>query len=196
MKEREIKAYLNEYQAILKGHFLLSSGLHSPNYVQCAKIFEEPEIAKFLVNELVTKIGDLYFDIVVSPAIGGIIFGYELARQMNKQNIFFERQKGKLSLRRAFVIAPQSKIIIAEDVITTGTTVEEITAILNDSSVEVVAVTSLINRSKAELFNVPYYYLLKSEFDIYKPMYCPLCKRNIPLSYLGSREASGSGLES
>jgi orotate phosphoribosyltransferase len=188
---------LKEYSGILKGHFLLSSGLHTDKYIQTAKILQYPHITKTCAKTLLSKIKeDIPIDIVLSPALGAIVIGYELARQLEKPFIFAERQsddKPKLKLRRGFSLKKHQKVAIVEDVITTGSSIKELVEIVEASQAEVSCILALVDRSqnfKLLLSNnkcLTPISLLKIRLETYQPWNCPLCKDNIPLIKPGSR---------
>jgi orotate phosphoribosyltransferase len=174
--------------ALLKGHFLLSSGLHSDTYLQSALVMQYPVIAEEIISELVKKLYDVQFTTVVSPAIGGIRFGYELARLLKKKAIFTERVDGKMTLRRGFQLSEGELVLIAEDVDTTGKSTKECIDAVLQTGAKVVAVTSLIDRSGGQAkFDYPFYPLIRLEVKTYSPEECPLCKQNIELVKPGSR---------
>jgi len=176
--------------AIMKGHFKLTSGYHSEYYLQCAKLLQYPDITYKIVDELQGVVGKDVLgktNTIISPAVGAIVFGYMLAYVSNKKMIFAERKNEKMELRRGFEIQKNERIIIAEDVITTGGSVKEIIEICNERGAQVEAVVSIVDRSEKTDFNVPYHYVIKFEIDKYDPSECPLCKDNLELYYPGSR---------
>ena len=140
---------LRETDALLEGHFILSSGLHSKQYVQCAKLLSYPNKAKLICESLSKKIKNKFnqIDIILSPAIGGIVIGYEIGRQLSIETIFAERVEGHLILRRGFKILRNAKVLIVEDVITTGKSALECAKLVNDNEAEVLGYACLINRS-------------------------------------------------
>jgi len=140
---------LKETKALLEGHFILSSGLHSAEYVQCAKLLSNPKQSVSICSSLVEKINANYKDvnIILSPAIGGIVVGYEIGRQMKIQTIFAERENGKLILRRGFDIPPKSKVLIVEDVITTGKSALECSDLVKKYKANLVGYACIIDRS-------------------------------------------------
>lgn len=175
--------------AIKKGHFLLSSGKHSDTYIQCAKIFEYPLEAEKIVNILVKKLNGLKVDTVIGPAIGGITVAYELGRALGVRAIFTERENGIFTLRRGFEIKEKEKLLVVEDVITTGGSVKEVIELVKKFNGEVIGVASLVDRSKGkEIFNLPFYSLIKIDLELYDEEDCPLCKKGIPYVKPGSRE--------
>ncbi|MGA1845922.1 orotate phosphoribosyltransferase [Deferribacter abyssi] len=188
MDKNEILEIYKKHNALLKGHFLLSSGLHSDTYLQSALVMQYPVIAEEIINELVKEIYHLKFTTIVSPAIGGIRFGYELARLLKKRAIFTERVDGTMTLRRGFTIDSDEKILIAEDVVTTGKSTKECIEAVKKHGGNVVAITSLIDRSNGQAkFEYPFFPLLTVNVKTYAPNECPLCKKGIPLEKPGSR---------
>ena len=133
--------------ALLEGHFILTSGRHSPTYFQCAKVLQYPEYLQKFSNEIVNHFQDIDIDIVITPAVGGIVLGTEIGRQLNKQTIFAEREQGVMTLRRGFEITPESNVLVIEDVITTGGSVNEVIELVRDLGAKVVGVGVLVDRS-------------------------------------------------
>jgi orotate phosphoribosyltransferase len=189
LTKMEIEKILIDSEALLTGHFLLASGKHSAKYMQCAKILENPCYAEAMAKELAYKLKDVAADIVIGPAMGGIIIGYELARQLSVISMFAERKtgcsgngdfgnaRGGMVLRRGFNERVRGKnIIVAEDVVTTGGSVREVIAAVNDNGGIVKAVAAIIDRSNNTDFGVRYEYVYSADFDTYDPDNCPLCK--------------------
>ena len=143
---------LKETKALIDGHFILSSGLHSPKYVQCAQLLSKPKKASQLCNSLAEKIKSSFedFDLVLSPAIGGIIIGYEIGKILNKETIFSERVNGEFKLRRDFLIKKNDKVLIIEDVITTGKSSLECSKLASSVGAKIVGYACIIDRSKGE----------------------------------------------
>ena len=133
--------------ALLEGHFILTSGRHSPTYFQCAKVLQYPEYLQKFSNEIINHFQDIDIDIVITPAVGGIVLGTEIGRQLNKQTVFAEREQGVMTLRRGFEITPESNVLVIEDVITTGGSVNEVIELVKDSGAKVVGVGVLVDRS-------------------------------------------------
>ena len=144
---------LKETDALLEGHFILSSGLHSEQYVQCAKLLSNPKQANIICSSLCEKIKNVFneIDIVLSPAIGGIVVGYEIGKQLEVETIFAERLRGKLELRRGFIIPENSNVLIVEDVITTGKSALECSEIITRSKSNLVGYACIIDRSNSEV---------------------------------------------
>lgn len=175
--------------AIIEGHFKLSSGLHSDIYIQCARINEQPEINSFLCSLIAKQFKDNGVDIVIGPAMGGIIIAYEVARQLGAKAFFAERDETKkMSLRRGFQLKNNDRVLIVEDVITTGGSVKEIIELVKNSNANLIGVGSFINRSGGiPDFGTKFYAVLTIEAAKWQPDECPLCKQNIPFSAPGSK---------
>lgn len=179
---------LKEVGALLEGHFLLSSGRHSDRYCQCAKLLQYPDKAEKVLKVVADKLKDVDFDMVVGPAMGGVVVSYELARQTGKPGIFAERQDGTMTIRRGFEIKKGQKIIISEDVITTGKSFLEVADIIKAEGAEVVGICCIVDR-RAEGVEIEYplYSAVKLEVKSYEKEECPLCKEGIPYIKPGSR---------
>ena len=175
--------------ALLDGHFLLTSGLHSPRYLQCALVLQDPVLAEDLCRALAAKLKDLRPGTVVGPAMGGIVVAYELARAVGARGIFAERQDGKMSLRRGFQIARGDRVLLAEDVVTTGGSLMEVKEVVRQAGGEVVGVASLVNRAgeRQPEFGVPFVSLLRISVPTYEAASCPLCKEGSAPVKPGSR---------
>ncbi|MFP4017400.1 MAG: orotate phosphoribosyltransferase [Halanaerobiales bacterium] len=179
---------LKESEALLEGHFSLSSGLHSSAYIQCALLLRYPDLAEKFCRELAIKVEKYEPEIVIGPALGGVIVAYEMARALNIPGIFAERKDGDMELRRNFQIKPGQKILLVEDVVTTGGSVKEVIELIKQNEGELVAVASLIDRSAGEVdFGVPFESLISFNFEVYKPENCPLCAKNTEAVKPGSR---------
>ncbi len=177
---------LKECGALLEGHFLLSSGRHSNRYCQCAKLLQYPDKAEQVLSVAAEKLKDVEFDIVVGPAMGGIIVAYELGRQCGKPAVFTEREDGKMTLRRGFSIEPGQKVLITEDVVTTGKSSLETAEVLKSYGAEVVGIACIVDRS-AEKLELPIYSCTKLDIESYDKEECPLCKQGIAYIKPGSR---------
>ncbi len=189
MNEKEILEIFRKTGALLEGHFLLTSGKHSNKYFQCAKVLQYPEY-NFLFGEMIAKqFRDFEVDTVISPAIGGIVAGGEVARQLQKRFVFTEREEGKMKLRRGFTLPPNEKVLVVEDVVTTGGSVFEVIEEVKKNGAEVAGVAAIVDRSNGEVnFNVPFFATLKLKVETYEPDECPLCKAGIPIVKPGSRK--------
>ena len=181
---------LRESQAILNGHFLLSSGLHSDTYIQCAKIFENPLRATKICALLVDKIKrelNYSIDLILAPAIGGIIVGYEIGRQLDIKTIFCERVNGKFALRRGFQIEGGDKILLIEDVITTGKSSLEAVRCAEEKGGQVVAEAALIKRKSQVKLPFPLISLVDLDIQDYKIEHLPESLKQLPIDKPGSR---------
>jgi orotate phosphoribosyltransferase len=187
MTEAELLARFEETQALLKGHFLLSSGLHSPRYMQCARLLAHPDIAQSLGRALAQKSGAKP-DLVVSPAMGGLIIGQEVARALGVRHYFTERDNGVMTLRRGFSIQPGESIVIVEDVLTTGKSSQEVIDVLRSLGGRPIAVLAIVDRSSGRTsLPVPKESLLQLTIPSYAALECPDCKAGTPVVKPGSR---------
>jgi orotate phosphoribosyltransferase len=179
-----------ETGAYLKGHFRLTSGLHSDEYLQCALVLQHPKIAERFGRELAARLEAC--DVVASPAIGGLIIGHEVARALGARFIFTERDpsSGKMTLRRGFSVRPGETAVVIEDVVTTGGSTREVIDVLRAAGATVLGAGSIVDRSggRAEL-GVPRVALATLDVIAYAPEDCPLCKKGIPVEKPGSRPA-------
>ena len=189
LTEKEIIKTLQDVNAVLKGHFLLSSGKHSNGYCQCAKLLQYPDKAAQVLEVVANKLKVTDFDIVVGPAMGGIIVSYEIARQTGKPGIFAEREDNVMTLRRGFEINAGQKVIITEDVVTTGKSSIETAKLLEQMGAEIVGICCIVDRSS---FNndIPYpiFSAIKFQLDTFEASDCPMCKEGIPFVKPGSRK--------
>lgn len=184
---QSVEELLIKYNGLLKGHFCLTSGLHSDTYFQCAKLYEHPQAVEELGKKLAQKLSEIEFDTIISPAIGAIIIGYETAKQAGKRFLFVERKEGVLQLRRDYRLEKGEKIIILEDVITTARTIKETTEAIKEFEPEIIGVASIVDRTNGKTdYNITS--LLQVSPVTYEADNCPLCKENIPLVKPGSRE--------
>jgi len=191
IKTEEVMKKFEDAGAIQKGHFKLTSGVHSDTYIQCAQIMQHPEFMHNLCSELGKKFRGDDIDVIVGPAIGGIIMAHVMARVLGPwvRAIFTERENGKMTLRRSFEIKEGEKVIVVEDVTTTGSSVREVIDIVKSRRGKVVGVGVLIDRSGGEVdFGVKTEKLLTIDIKTYLPEECPLCKKGIPVVKPGSRE--------
>jgi len=185
-----VKELLIKADGLLTGHFCLTSGLHSDTYFQCAKLYQYPDIVETLAKELAQKLKNIEFDTIVAPAIGAVIFGYEVAKQAKKRNLFVERKDDIMQLRRGYTLKKGERVVIIEDVITTARTIFETKEAIKEFGCEVVGVGCIVDRTQGKLNNeFQIYSLLQSSPVTYKPEECPLCKQGIELVKPGSRKA-------
>lgn len=188
MKEAKALELFEKSGALLNGHFQLSSGLHSPQYFQCAKVLQYPSYSEQFARAIIKNFKNDRIDCVISPAIGGIIFGYEVAKQLSCRSIFAERINNVMSLRRGLQIHNDERVLVIEDVITTGGSVREVIELVKGSGAVVVGVGVMVDRSGGKkLFDVPYYSVFEMDVITYKPGKCPLCAKKIPAIKPGSR---------
>ena len=185
-------AVLKKTKALLEGHFVLSSGLHSPQYVQCAKLLSYPKKSEKFCRSLSTKIKKKFkkIDIILSPAMGGIVIGYIVGKLLNKETIFCERVNGKFTLRRGFSIKKNSKVLIVEDVITTGKSSLECARLVKKYKSKVVGYACLINRSSKPSLKIKDKNIvsqIKLEIPTYKKNDLPIELKKIPITKPGSR---------
>ena len=188
--EDQLMNIFRQKEAYLEGHFLLSSGLHSPNYMQCAKLLQFPEIASDLgvrIQQMLNKeISGI--DLVLSPALGGVIIGHEVARAWHVPFLFCEREQKKFKLRRGFQIKQGQNVVVIEDVVTTGGSTKETIALAQAEGANIAGVGSIVDRSMKPLdFPAVYVSLLKLPLEQYPPETCPLCEEGIPVVKPGSR---------
>ncbi len=185
----EILQIFRQKGALLEGHFLLSSGMHSPMYLQCALVLQYPDIATELCFKLGSNFRSEKIDFVIAPALGGIIVAQEVAKSLGVRAIFAERVEGKLTLRRGFTIAEGERALVVEDVITTGGSTRETMRVVREAGGIVAAAGAIVDRSggTAEL-DVAYKALVTLAIDIYQPNDCPLCAQGLPFVKPGSRD--------
>ena len=191
MTSTELKRMLEETGAIRHGHFQLSSGLHSPLYVQCMRVLQYPGLAARLSEEMAPLVAGLQPQTVAAPALGGITWGYELARALNARAIFVERNAdGRFALRR-FALEPGERVLVAEDVLTTGGSTRETIEVTRAAGGEVVGVAAIVDRSGGKVdFGVPLHALLAQTIETYSAAECPLCRAGQPVEKPGSRPSS------
>jgi orotate phosphoribosyltransferase len=192
MTQDEALKIFKDSGAYLEGHFLLTSGRHSSAYVEKFNMLQRPEYCTLLCQGMADKFRHLKPDVVVGPAIGGILLAYETARALGTRGIFLEREEGKLTLRRGFKIEPHEKVLVVEDIVTTGTSVFELLETLGKEKAEgrIVGVAYLVDRSGGKAnFGVPQEPLMRLDLPNWSAEECPLCKQGVPLTKRGSRVA-------
>jgi len=191
LTDDEILAALQEAQAIRSGHFVLTSGRHSGQYVQCARVLEDPALTTRLAQAAVERLPQgLDIDMVAAPAVGGLIIGFAVAQALGVKFIFSEREHGAMVLRRAFEVPPGARVLVVEDVVTTGGSVGEVVDLVTESGGTVVGVVSLIDRGGEKKFDAPYWPLLKLEVESWEADSCGLCADGIEVYSPGSRRLS------
>ena len=191
MDENEIIDEFRKCNALLEGHFILSSGLHSTKYLQCALALSKPDLAKKLTNELANKIKEQFFekiDFVVAPAMGGLIIGHEIAMLLNLPFLFLERVEGEFKLRRGFTIQPNSNCLMIEDVVTTGLSSREAIKVVSDLGANVIGEAAIVNRSGGDVdLGIKLISLLNLNIPTYEEDKIPVELKNIPAEKPGSR---------
>jgi orotate phosphoribosyltransferase len=174
--------------ALLDGHFRLTSGLHSPGYLQCALVLQHPQHAEMLGRAIADRTRELRATVILSPALGGVVIGQEVGRALGARAIFAERQDGALTLRRGFMISENDRVLVVEDVVTTGGSTRETMQVARAAGGHVVGAASIVDRGAhpADL-GVPYISLLAIDLPTYEPDRCPLCAQGLPVVKPGSR---------
>ena len=176
--------------ALLEGHFRLSSGLHSNGYLQCALVLQDPQTAGLLGAALAERVRPHGPDVVFSPALGGVIVGHETARALGVRALFAERHEGRLLLRRGFHLAPGERVLVVEDVVTTGLSTRETMEVARAAGARVVGAASLVDRSGGHAsLDVPFAALLSVDLPTWDPAACPLCAEGLAVVKPGSRTA-------
>ena len=188
-KERALEI-LKEAGVLLEGHFLLTSGRHSGRYLQCARIFRNTRYSEELCAALAAHFKDDRVDIVIGPALGAVQMAYEVSRALGCEHFFAEREDGSMTLRRGFAIEPGQRVLVVEDVVTTGGSVREVLEIVRQAGGEIVGVGSIVDRTGGRIdFGVPFHSVISMEVESYEPSECPLCKAGAPAPYKpGSRK--------
>ena len=178
--------------ALLEGHFRLTSGLHSPGYLQCALVLQHPASAEALGRALADRTRALGATVVLSPALGGVVIGHEVGRALGVRAIFAERQDGRLALRRGFTLAGADRVLVVEDVLTTGGSTRETMDVATAAGGRVVGAASVVNRSAtgSVQFDVPFAALLDMALPTFEPDACPLCAQGVPVVKPGSRQVT------
>ena len=184
----DVLSLLHKTGALLQGHFRLSSGLHSPNYVQCALLLQSPRNAKAIGEALASKVKSIRPQKIVAPALGGVIIGYTVADALGKPMAFTERKEGAMALRRGFKISEGERIVIIEDVVTTGKSTKETAEVVKRQGGLVFGFASILNRSgKENPFDTAYESLLKLDLETFEESKCPLCASGMSIDSPGSR---------
>lgn len=174
--------------ALLDGHFRLTSGLHSSGYLQCALVLQHPAAAASLGRAIGDRTRDLKPTVVLSPALGGVVIGHEVGRALGVRAIFAERRDGALTLRRGFSLEVTDRVLVIEDVLTTGGSTRETMDVARSAGAQVVGAAAIVDRSGGRVrFDVPFHALLEMALPTYKPDACPLCAQGLPAVKPGSR---------
>ena len=187
MTQDDVLSLFRRSGALLEGHFRLSSGLHSPGYLQSALVLQSPPDAARLGEALGARLRGAGATAVLSHALGGIVIGHEVARALGVRAIFAERQEGKLTLRRGFSLSPDDRVVVVEDVVTTGLSTRETIDVATSAGATVVAAASIVDRSGGASLGVPYHALLPMSLPTYEAAECPLCAQGMTVTKPGSR---------
>ncbi len=189
LTKTELLKVFKDSGVLKKGHFILASGRHASQYMQMAMALQDAKVTQLLCENLAENFKDQEIDVVISPAVGGLIVGYEMSRILGTRNLFCERENGEMTLRRGFTIEPGERVLVVEDVVTTGGSVKEVIKVVEDHGGEVVGVGVLVDRSNGKVeFGYPFAALLSLEVASYDPSECPLCQAGeIPAEKPGGR---------
>lgn len=188
MEHQDVLKIFRDSGALLEGHFRLSSGLHSSGYLQCALVLQHPRHAEALGRSLAQELADLGANAVLSPALGGLIIGHEVARALGVRALFAERQDGQLTLRRGFSLGPTDRVVVIEDVVTTGGSTRETIAVAAAAGASIVGAGAVIDRSGGNAgLGVPFASLVTLNLPTHQPDACPLCASGVPVVKPGSR---------
>jgi orotate phosphoribosyltransferase len=191
MEQTRAVELLKSTGALLEGHFLLTSGNHSDTYIQCAQLLSHPDAALWFMKDVADHFSNTSVDIVIAPAVGGIIVSYEIARLLGTRAMFMEREQGAMRLRRGFRIEEGQSVLVVEDVITTGGSVIEVGDAVRRAGGKIAGFGSVVNRSSGRFKpDEHYYFCVEMDVPMYKPDSCPLCAGGIPAVKPGSRNLS------
>ncbi|MDP3058868.1 MAG: orotate phosphoribosyltransferase [bacterium] len=186
--KEEILEILKSSGTFLEGHFRLTSGLHSALYVEKFRVLEHPKYTDLLCGEIARRFENENITVVIGPAIGGVIIAYAVARALDVRSIFCEREEGKLTLRRGFVITPEDRVLVVEDIVTTGGSVKEVLQVVEKSGATIVGIGLLVDRSNGDVdLGYRTEALLTMRVTTYQPDNCPLCQQGVPIVKPGSR---------
>lgn len=191
LSDAQVLDALKRANAIRTGHFALTSGRHSDTYVQCARILEDPALTTELARTAVSRLPErLAVDLVAAPAVGGLIIGFAVAQALGVRFIFSEREQGEMVFRRSFEVPPGARVLVVEDVVTTGGSVAEVIRLVEEAGGEVVGVVALIDRGGDKKFQSEFWPLLQLEVDSWDPESCGQCQSGVPIHSPGSRRLS------
>jgi orotate phosphoribosyltransferase len=194
LSKDELLTIFKSTNALFDGHFKLSSGLHSPNYFQCAKVLQYPTHLERFCNEIASHFKSTAIDLVISPAMGGIVVGTEVGRQLGVRTIFAERTDGAMSIRRGFEIQAGENVLVIEDVVTTGGSVVEVMDVVKSYGGHVAGVGFIVDRSNGKVkLAENQFSLLQLDVTAYQPDHCPLCQVGVPIVKPGSRPMPAKG---
>ena len=188
LPKEQILEIFRETKALLEGHFQLTSGLHSPQYFQCARVLQFPKYLHLLSGEIARHFEYNEVEVVLSPAIGGIVVGTEVGRMLSARTIFAERKDGKMELRRGFEILPGERVLVVEDVVTTGGSTKEVIDLVNNAKGNLVGTGCIVDRSNGKVqFDTKQFAVLQMEVVAHQPADCPMCKSGSAAVKPGSR---------
>ncbi len=188
LPKEQILEIFQETKALLKGHFQLTSGMHSPQYFQCARVLQFPKYLHLLCGEIARHFEYSEVEVVISPAIGGIVVGTEVGRMLGARTIFAERKDGKMELRRGFEILPGERVLVVEDVVTTGGSTKEVIDLVNITKGSLIGTGCIVDRSNGKVqFDTKQFAVLQMEVIAYQPADCPMCKSGSAVVKPGSR---------
>jgi orotate phosphoribosyltransferase len=191
LSDEEILAALTDANAVRSGHFVLTSGRHSGTYVQCARFLEDPALTTRLAQTAVSRLPEgLNIDLVAAPAVGGLIIGFAVAQALGVKFIFSERESGRMVFRRAFEVPAGARVLVVEDVVTTGGSVGEVIDLVRSAGGTVAGVVSIIDRGGDKKFVAPFWPLLTLEVESWEPDTCVLCSEGVAVTSPGSRRLS------
>ena len=188
LPKEDLLNIFRETKALLEGHFQLTSGLHSAQYFQCARVLQYPKYLHLFAGQIADHFAYSDVEVVVSPAIGGIVVGTEVGRMMRARTVFAERKDGTMELRRGFELHPGERVLIVEDVVTTGGSVFEVVELVKKANAKLAGVGYIVDRSNGKIkFDAKYFSVLQLDVVTYKPEECPLCKEGQEVIKPGSR---------
>ena len=188
LSEDEVMQIFRDSGALLSGHFRLTSGLHSASYFQCALVLQHPEFCHLLAGQIVHQFNGVPITAVISPAIGGIVVGQEVGRQLGVKTIFAERKDGQMQLRRGFTLSPNDNVLVCEDVVTTGGSVFEVIDVVKNEGAEIAGVGFIVDRSNGSVqFGVKQHAVIQMQIQAHSEEECPLCQEGIQIEKPGSR---------
>jgi orotate phosphoribosyltransferase len=188
----QILQIFKETDALLEGHFVLTSGLHSPHYFQCAKVLQYPKYLHLLAGDIAKHYEYSEVEVVVSPAVGGIVVGTEIGRVLGVRTIFAERENGEMKLRRGFSFKKGERVLVVEDVVTTGGSVEEVCALVTNAGAKLVGIGCIVDRSNGKAqFDAKFYSVMEMDVQTYKVEEIPESLAAVPISKPGSRGLQG-----
>lgn len=188
MTPDELLDLFRRSDGLLEGHFRLSSGLHSAGYLQCALVLQHPQLAEMFGRAIADRTRELRPTVVLSPALGGVVIGHEVARALGVRALFAERQDGVLTLRRGFTISEADRVLVVEDVLTTGGSTRETIEVAKAAGGQIVGAAAIVDRSPGPArFDVPFHALLEIDVPTYEQDMCPLCAQGLPVVKPGSR---------